>query len=123
MYYDFKRSFVFQRFTYCFKCALPQNYNHNQEEPSCHSQVLYQKGVPQCPFAGFIFEVVYHVWKSGKADLLAGTLGRSTGWVSFEEFITWVNEEEKDQGRYINLLELFIAFCRELETSDPNFFQ
>ncbi|KAG2351681.1 hypothetical protein BDR07DRAFT_1385527, partial [Suillus spraguei] len=59
---------------------------------------------------GFIFEVVYYVWKSGKADLLAGTLGRSTGWVSFEEFIIWVNEEEKDQGR-------------ELETSDPNFFQ
>ncbi|KAG2358663.1 hypothetical protein BDR07DRAFT_1489182 [Suillus spraguei] len=122
MYYDFKRSFTFQRFTYCFKCALPQNYNHNKEEPSCHSQVRYQKGVP-CPFAGFIFEAVYYTWKSGRADHLAGTLGRPTGWVSFEEFVSWVNEEEKDQGRYINLLELFIAFCKKLETSYPNFFQ
>ncbi|KAG1844369.1 hypothetical protein F4604DRAFT_1937570 [Suillus subluteus] len=123
MYYNFKGSFTFQRFTYCFKCALPQNYNHNKEEPSCHSQVRYQKGVPQCPFAGFIFEAVYYIWKSGKAHHLAGTLGRPTGWVNFEEFVSWVNEEEKDQGRYINLLELFIAFCKKLETSDRNFFQ
>ncbi|KAG1791923.1 P-loop containing nucleoside triphosphate hydrolase protein [Suillus plorans] len=123
MYYNFKKSFTFQRFTYCFKCALPQNYNHNKEEPSCHSQVLYQKGVPSCPFAGFIFEAVLHIWKSGKASHLAGTLGQPTGWVSYEEFVSWVNEEEKDQGRYINLLEIFIAFCKRLEESDPNFFR
>ncbi|KAG2030492.1 hypothetical protein BDR03DRAFT_987039 [Suillus americanus] len=47
----------------------------------------------------FIFEAVYSIWKSGKADRLAGTLGRPIGWVSFEEFVSWVNPEDKDQGR------------------------
>ncbi|KAG1718132.1 uncharacterized protein EDB91DRAFT_1258863 [Suillus paluster] len=120
-YSEFKNSFVFERYTYCFNCALPQNYKHNNEQPSCHSAVSYRTG-GSCPFAGFIFKAVHCLWNSGEAMVLAGTLGIHGGWNSFQEFISWVNKEEKEQGRYINLLEIFIAFCNKLESSQPRFF-
>jgi hypothetical protein len=57
MYNDFRRSFIFLQFTYCFHCALPQNYKHNNEELSCHSWVHYQK-VLQYAYPIFIFSLL-----------------------------------------------------------------
>lgn len=117
----FKNSFHFESYTYCFHCALPQSKSRNNEEPSCHSVVVYTKGVP-CPFAGFIFRSVWCMWKSGAAGQLAENLGLSTGWDSAEAFISWAKKEERDKGKYINLLELFIVFCQALEASDATIF-
>lgn len=120
-YQAFRQSFHFEKYTYCFNCALPQSKNRNGEEPSCHSRVVYKKGVP-CPFAGFIFRAVWCVWKSGLAGDLAESVGVRGGWGSADGFISWANEEERHGGKYINLLELFIAFCKGLEASDPTVF-
>jgi hypothetical protein len=120
-YQVFKRSFKFKKFTYCFHCALPQNSNHNNEEPSCHSGFKYTKG-NACAFSGFIFKSVYYLWKSGVAAALASRLGLPKGWDSLAEFNLWVNKEENTDGKYINLLEIFIAFCTQLEDKDMHYF-
>jgi hypothetical protein len=54
------------------------------------------------------------LWTSGNATLLAPTLGQSTGWDRQEEFNIWVIQD-KENGQYINLLEIFIVFCIELQ--------
>jgi hypothetical protein len=120
-YLGFKHLFKFKNYSNCFHCGLPQNNNRNAEEPACHSGFTYRTG-QKCEFAGFIFKVVYALWTSKNATLLAPTLGRPKGWDSQEEFNRWVMQEDKENGRYINLLEIFIAFCTELEESDPNYF-
>ncbi|KAG1808877.1 uncharacterized protein BJ212DRAFT_1302780 [Suillus subaureus] len=120
-YLGFKHLFKFQNYSNCFHCGLPQSNNHNAEEPACHSGFKYHRG-QKCEFASFIFKVVYALWTSENATLLAPTLGLPKGWDSQEEFNHWVIQEDKENGRYINLLEIFIAFCTELEESDLNYF-
>ncbi|KAG1846986.1 hypothetical protein DFJ58DRAFT_843305 [Suillus subalutaceus] len=123
LYNRFRRCFVFAKFGYCFKCALPQSNNHNNEAPACHSDVGYAKG-DKCPFAGFIFQAVFFMWRAGYAEGLAKRyLGVQSGWGNSDEFIHWVQKEHREQGKYINLVELFLAFCKKLENAEPDIFQ
>jgi hypothetical protein len=64
-YYLFKRMFTFTPYTYCFQYCLPQSKNFNGKQPACHVSLVYKKGMA-CPFAGFIFKVVYSMWKQEK---------------------------------------------------------
>jgi hypothetical protein len=123
-YSKFRRCFTFQPYSYCFKCALPQSNSHNDEAPSCHAEVGYSRE-DKCPFSGFIFKTVFALWKVGYAEKLAGKhhLGERRIWENKEEFIEWVQVEDKQQGKYVNLLEIFIAFCKALEKARPDAFQ
>lgn len=122
-YNKFRRCFTFEAFSYCFKCGLPQSNSHNEEAPSCHAEVGYSRG-DTCPFSGFIFKAVFVLWKIGHAEKLAkNNLGGTKIWTNKEEFIDWVQMEDKQQGKYVNLLEVFIAFCKALEKAQPDAFK
>lgn len=117
-YSEFKRSFKFARFTYCYKCGLPQERNRNGEQPACHAGVKFGSG-SVCPFDSFIFKTVFCIsQRDTYKHLMKHQLGAPDEW---EAFLTWV-VAEPGHGQYNNLLEAFLFFCSHLEESDPNFF-
>lgn len=120
-YSAYRRSFEFGRFTYCYKCGLPQDRSHNGEAPKCHLNVGYTK---ECPFSHFIYRAVFCLWQD--LDLrsrLRQGLGISQMLSSDEEFAKWAREEKRAEGNYTNLLEAFLWFCGELERSIPDLFK
>jgi hypothetical protein len=40
----FKLGFLFECYTYCFQCCLPQLWNGNREEPACHAGFCTREG-------------------------------------------------------------------------------
>ncbi|KAG2121470.1 hypothetical protein DEU56DRAFT_918156 [Suillus clintonianus] len=118
----FRPNFSFERFTYCFQCGLPQNRNGNAEEPACHVGFSYKKG-EKCRFAGFIFSAVFHTWHTdGFRNLMVKALGAGVSLKSYDEFLIWIVQETPDEGKYNNLLEVFLWFCGEVERVTPKAF-
>jgi hypothetical protein len=122
LYAAFKLSFSFERYTYCFQCCLPQSRNRNGEEPACHAGFSYRKG-EKCPFAGFIFKAVFCMWHNpGFRQLMVSEIGEGASLASYEDFVAWIVQDSTDAGRYNNLVEAFLWFCRGLEKVNPKFF-
>ena len=120
--YDlFKRSFQFERFSYCFSCGLPQDRNHNKEGPACHSNYTFTKSAP-CPFAHFIFRASFLLWKKAetRSKMVEG-LGIHEPISTIKEFSNWATKEER--GGYHNCLEAFLWFCKEKEKENGLLFR
>ena len=121
-YRDFKRSFTFERFTYCYSCGLPQDRNRNGEGPICHMDHDFQKPGP-CPFGQFIFRTTFCLWQvPALREELVRDFGIQHPLETQEEFTEWAVDEQADQGRYHNCLEAFLWFCRRREQENPQFF-
>ncbi|KAG1830491.1 hypothetical protein DFJ58DRAFT_736947 [Suillus subalutaceus] len=122
LYREFKLSFSFERYSYCFQCCLPQSQNGNGEEPACHAGFSYKPG-DKCPFAGFIFKAVFSMWhREGFRKLMIQDIGSGELLATYPQFLTWIVQESSDEGKYINLIEVFLWFCSELEKAKPKFF-
>jgi superfamily II DNA helicase RecQ len=117
-YSEFKHSFKFPPFTYCFRCGLPQDQKRNGEQPECHAGVSFGRN-SSCPFDSFIFKTVFCIWqRDTHRELMKRQLGAPDSWAAF---VIWVGAEPGN-GQYNNLLEAFLWFCGDLERSKPNFF-
>lgn len=110
-YLQFKGSFRFEPYTYCYRCCLPQQRDGNGEQPECHAAVKFGRG-NTCPFDSFIFKTVFCIWNRDiYRELLKQELGAPESWV---DFVSWAGEEPGN-GQYNNLLEVFLWFCDRLE--------
>jgi hypothetical protein len=122
LYAAFKMSFSFERYSYCFQCCLPQSRHGNGEEPACHSGFSYRKG-QTCPFAGFIFKSVFSMWHNQAfRRLMVEEFGGGASLETYDQFLTWIVCDSADEGKYNNLVEVFLWFCTEVEKAKPKFF-
>ncbi|KAH0825757.1 hypothetical protein J3R83DRAFT_5541 [Lanmaoa asiatica] len=121
-YREFKRSFVFERFAYCYSCGLPQDRNRNGEGPMCHIDHNFQRR-GSCAFGQFIFRATFCLWQVPmlRAELIRG-LHIQHRLDTQEQFTEWAVDELAGQGQYHNCLEAFLWFCRRREREDPKFF-
>ncbi|KAG2339094.1 hypothetical protein BDR05DRAFT_951399 [Suillus weaverae] len=118
-YYIFKRMFTFAPYTYCFQCCLQQSKNFNCKQPTCHIGLIYKKGMA-CLFAGFIFKVVYSIWKEEKfRKLLVHDMGEGVKLSTLDELIAWAIQEHMEQGKYNNCMKAFLWFCGNIERAKP----
>ncbi|KAH0825802.1 hypothetical protein J3R83DRAFT_8865 [Lanmaoa asiatica] len=116
----FKRAFVFQPFSYCFSCGMPQDRKRNGEGPLCHAGVPYGKS---CTFGPFIFRAVFCIWQNPQLrDRMRHDLGLTEPLSDLEAFSGWANEEQREDGKYHNCLEVFLWFCGILEKQNPRLF-
>lgn len=91
-YDTFKRTFVFERFTCCFTCGLPQDRTRNGETPSCHAGIPCGKG---CTFGSFIFRVVFCIWQNPQLrERMRQDLGMTESLSSCSTFANWVNKDQ-----------------------------
>lgn len=117
----FKSALEFKPWTYCFHCGLPQDKNHNSEQPRCHALYQFKKGGKPCKYAGYIFKVVACMaedttmrhWMEQQMDMTRG--------MNMQEVGSWASKEA-GEGKYSNLIEVFILFCEQLEKNDSRFF-
>lgn len=122
LYGAFKFSFSFDNNTYCSQCGLPQSCNGNGEEPACHAGLMADKR-DTCPFAGFIFKAVFSMWhREGFRTLLQAKSAKESSLNTYPQFLNWIVQECTDEGKYSNLLEVFLWFCSEVEKAKPRFF-
>lgn len=122
LYRDFKLSFTFERYTYCFQCCLPQSRHGNGEEPACHAGFSYRTG-EKCPFAGFIFKAVFCMWHNEVfRNLMIKELGEGAPLDIYDNFLKWIVLDSPDPGRYHNLVEVFLWLCSAVEKVKPKFF-
>ncbi|KAG0692522.1 hypothetical protein DFH29DRAFT_882371 [Suillus ampliporus] len=122
LYRAFKYEFTFEPYTYCFHCCLPQSRNRNGEGPACHGEFKFEAG-NQCPFKGFIFKAVFSMWhREGFRELMIRDIGGGGRLSTFEEFLGWVTQEDRDEGKYNNCVEAFLWFCGEIEAAKARFF-
>ncbi|KAI9459287.1 hypothetical protein HD554DRAFT_2041944 [Boletus coccyginus] len=119
-YNVFKREFVFERFTYCFSCGMPQDRNRNGEAPSCHAGIPYGRG---CTFGSFIFRAVFCIWQNPQLrERMRLGLGLTDSLSSLGAFVDWAKKEQREEGKYHNCLEAFLWFCDMLEKRNPQLF-
>lgn len=120
-YDSFKHKFVFERFTYCFACGMPQERNRNGEGPTCHVGVPYGKA---CTFGSFIFRAVFCIWQNLQLrNRMMQDLGIGEPLFGCGAFADWATKEEREQGKYHNCLEVFLWFCDMLEKRNPCLFR
>lgn len=119
--YDmFKREFVFERFSYCFSCGMPQDRNRNGEAPLCHAGIPYGRG---CTFGSFIFRAVFCIWQSPQLrDGMRRDLDVTEPLSSCSAFADWAKKEQREHGKYHNCLEVFLWFCDMQEKRNPRLF-
>ncbi|KAF8425818.1 hypothetical protein L210DRAFT_934942 [Boletus edulis BED1] len=119
-YRDFKLSFVFEKYAYCYSCGMPQDRNRNGEGPMCHLSHDFRR---PCPFGQFIFRTTFCLWQvqTLRAELIS-RLSIQRPLQTQEEFTEWAVDELADQGKYHNCLEAFLWFCRRREQENPRLF-
>lgn len=110
----FKRNFVFEKYSYCYSCGMPQDRNFNGESPACHRTVPWGKG-SFCPWSDFICLVLWSTWYSQDIRAEALQSFQLPEDLSFVNFCDWVNAEDKQSGCYYNGLEVFLWFCERWE--------
>ena len=110
-YINFKRSFVYARFTYCYYCGSPQDQNWNGKAPACHKQAGF--GSKPCPWADFPYAVVYSIWHTGQVREKMISNFRLEMAMSYDKFRKWCTEEYSDKGEYTKMLEVFLWYCNE----------
>ena len=113
----FKREFVFEHFSRCFSCGMPQDKNRNGEAPSCHA------GIPcgrSCTFGSFIFKAVFCIWQSPRlGDTMRRDLGMTEPLSSCSASADWTKKEQREQGKYRSCLEIFLWFRDTQEKRNP----
>ncbi|KAF8426820.1 hypothetical protein L210DRAFT_347215, partial [Boletus edulis BED1] len=119
-YKHFKNSLTFESYTYCYRCGMPQERQHNGEGPMCHMNHNFRSKLP-CPYSHFIFRVAYRVWEVLELRVqMMKDLGEKDMPMTQDQFEAWALEEE--EGRYNNLLEVFLWFCRKVDRENPRIF-
>ncbi|KAF8119506.1 hypothetical protein EV363DRAFT_1187457 [Boletus edulis] len=119
-YNAFKREFVFEPFTYCFSCGLPQDRSRNGEAPACHAGIPYGRS---CTFGSFIFRVVFCIWQNLQLrDSMRRDLRVTESLSSWSMFADWAKRDERQRGKYYNCLEAFLWFCDKEEKRNPHLF-
>lgn len=107
-----KRSLKFEKFTYCYSCALPQDRGWNREAPECHRSFVFRKGV-FCPWADFVYIAIWTLWHDvNKRALMTAKFSLSSD-ISYEDFASWIGSEEQMAGEYFKGLEVFLWFSEE----------
>ncbi|KIK71885.1 hypothetical protein PAXRUDRAFT_29337 [Paxillus rubicundulus Ve08.2h10] len=116
-YAEFRKSFKFPRFSYCFTCGLPQDQGFNGKAPLIHKDNVPGSGV-KCSLGPMIFKVAYNVWHviSLQARLVQ-EVGAPT---TFSQYPKWLSLEQ--DGHYTNVIQTFLWHCETLEKQNPNFF-
>ncbi|KIK72576.1 hypothetical protein PAXRUDRAFT_21830 [Paxillus rubicundulus Ve08.2h10] len=119
-YSQFRRSFVFAKFAYCFKCGLPQDRHFNKEGVHCHADYK-PVGQKECPFGPVIFKVAFALWQvEERKKEMELELGIPE---TYEGYLRWSGApEEEDGGKYFNALEVFLWYCERLEKKNRGLF-
>jgi len=106
---EFRQSFKFAQFAYCFYCGSPQERKFNNEAPQCHKDAGF--GYP-CPWANFPFVVVLLIWhrEDIRKEMMADfRLEEGTTYSRFQE---WCIGEYPNKGEYVKMLEVFLWYCK-----------
>lgn len=121
-FHAFKKSFVFQKYTYCYTCGMPQDRKMNGEGPRCHAVHNWMQRGP-CNFGSFIFRATFCIWQSERLrqEMIKG-LGVTEPIAQQEDFTQWAIRELYSEGKYHNCLETFLWFCRRKEHANPKYF-
>ncbi|KAH0834619.1 hypothetical protein J3R83DRAFT_10106 [Lanmaoa asiatica] len=121
-FHAFKKSFVFEKLTYCYTCGMPQDRKMNGEGPRCHAAHNWMERKP-CRFGSFIFRATFCIWQSKhlQREMIEG-LGVTGSIAKQEEFTEWAKRDVPSEGKYHNCLEVFLWFCRRKEHTNPKFF-
>lgn len=113
-YRDFRNSFVFEKFTYCFKCGTPNDKKrHHYYAPPFHNQEWY-KGA-DCPYAHFLFKAIYALWfREDLRPAFCQDLGIQA--TSEEEFTEWaiLAPTGLTETTYFNGMTLMLWYCRHV---------
>lgn len=122
-YMEFRKSFEFEAYGYCYSCGIPQDRARNGEGPECHSAHKFS-AKKACPFSSFIFKVTFCIWENNqlRQEMRRGLYVRNK-LSTLGEFIEWAKEEEEELGKYHNCLEAFLWFCRRIDEADGSKFQ
>jgi hypothetical protein len=111
-YKEFKKAFIYEKYTYCYYCGSPQDRNRNGEAPHCHRDAGFSKG--PCLWADFPYAVVFSIWhtKGLQEEMLAAFgLDRDYG-----KFVAWCKEEHAQRGEFTKMLEVFLWYCKKCFT-------
>lgn len=121
-YSKFKKSFSFQKYTYCYSCSMLRDKNHNNEGPRCHADHTFKKW-GKCSFKHVIFKVAFCIWwNESLRKWMVVDLGVRELIVTLEGFIQWANTEDKQEGKYYNYLKAFLWFCGNWEKKNGRVF-
>ena len=113
-YHSCKRAFFdfWKRYAYCYLCGCPQERNFNQEEPDCHKEARVWGGDrAACPWKDFIFITIHCLWhlRQRRTEMLQA-FGLMSN-MKYSAFLIWVAQEDMEQGRFYNGLEVFLWYC------------
>lgn len=107
---QFKKSFKFARFAYCFRCGLPGDKFGKTEQPACHKGVNMSAGF-HCPWDDFIYVAVHCLWHTPPRRQQIITTFLLHQEMDYEGFKVWARQEDMLAGNYHNALEVFIWYC------------
>lgn len=121
-YSEFRRSFKFGKFTYCYRCGVPQDRNRNGEAPMCHASYNFAQKKP-CEFEHLVFRAAFCIWqkKELRCEMVA-ELGVASPIGTQGGFTQWAIAEEREDGKYHNCLEAFLWFCGRIERWNRKYF-
>lgn len=107
---DFKRTFVFTNFTYCWKCGIPQDKESNGEGPVAHSNPDFFRN---CPFQDFVAIVLFAILKVPlHRDRMVRQFSLPED-TAYADICRWLSTEDSDAGEYYKGLEVFLWFFAE----------
>ena len=107
-----KRSFKFEKYAYCYSCALPQDRSWNREAPECHRSFKFGQGI-FCPWANFIYIALWTLWHDIDKRAFVITKFSLPPDISYDDFEAWIGTEEQMAGEYFKGLEVFLLFCED----------
>lgn len=110
-YQDFRRSFDFAKYTYCYRCGAPNDQeSHNYFALECHPMPYPGGG---CPWNHLIFKTIFVLWH--RADLIGALCDDlDIKARSLDEFAAWATEDigGNMSPHYYNGIRMFISYCR-----------
>lgn len=111
----FRNAFVFERYTYCYRCGVPNDKPRlHYFAPSFH-QVEWYQGKVDCPYIHFLFKTIYALWfREDLKPAFCRDLGIQA--TSEKEFTEWaiLTPLGLTETTYFNGMTLMLWYCKHV---------
>lgn len=112
----FKKMFEYAPHTYCRYCGTPQDQAYNYNGPACHRWFDYGSR-ELCEWNDLPYITVWSIWHLPRIrERMCSRFSLAPG-ITFEDFNEWIVIIDSDAGEFTKLLEVFLWFCEEYESS------